>query len=494
MTDAAQTTSAAWTVRAPRRALTGLQRLLAHLGGVNPDRLEGGPLDDRQAALRTGLALTTSFLFVTGASAAALAIAFDGAGPATLAVLAPAPLIGAAIALVDHAMIQSHWMEAGLAAARQRGFVPAGANGPMAMLRRAGAALVVAGVRVGLSASLAFSIATVVELSIFHSDIAARIAADQRAANALVLARAQGAVEANLAAAQAEAARLAASLAAVEKRGDALAREVADETAALAAEREARLAQLQQQYDHSDEHAYDQSRRRIAEQYGQRIDGVGTGKPGKGLVYDQADADARLAAARAKALAGEIAALRQAPLLRAADTEALGTARAETATLRAAHDAAIAERDRRAAARAADVHAALVADPAYVPVADGLVTRLGAMRELEASPSVLAFTLAIKGLLMMLEMAGLIAKLLVAAPGRYGLFQALDFESDAAVAIEAAAERIDSFAEGAEQREERAEERRDSRDRRRRRRHVAAGARERFASTLRDAVDEARRP
>ncbi len=460
--DADQRSTAASFAHTPRRVgLSRFERLVAHLGGVNPDRLERGPLDDRQAAARTGLALTTSVLFVSYASANALAIAFGDSRAAFLVGLPAAALIAASIGFVDHAMIQSHWWEAGFSAARRRGFGHAEASGPLATLRRAGGVLTVGAVRVGLSASLAFSIATVMELQIFHSDIAAQMTADQRAANAPILPRAQSAVEAGIAAA-----------------------------AAIAADRDARIAQLQQQYDRSDERAYAARRTRTGETYGELIDGACTGKAGRGPAYRFADDDARLATERAAELAAAIASLRQSPPSPPADAGALDTAHAEVALLRAAHDKAEAERRQRAGARAADIQAALAADPAYVPLADGLVTRLGAMRELEASPAVFALTTAIKALLMMVEMAGLICKLLLAAPGRYGLFQALDFESDAAEAIEAAAERIDALEEGADRREERWE----TRDSRRRRRYVAAGARKRFASVLRDAMDGTDRP
>ncbi|MGD1036618.1 MAG: DUF4407 domain-containing protein [Roseiarcus sp.] len=494
MTDILRQFSASSFAPPRRAALSRLERFFAHLGGVNPDRLETGPLDDRQAAARTGLALATSFLFVAYASANAIAIAFGDSLAIIIAGQLSALLIATAIILVDHAMIQSHWMEAGLAAARRRGFAPVGGTGPFAALGRYSRWLTVGAVRFGLSLSLAFTIATIVELQIFHSDIKAQIAADQRAANAPILARAESAVQARVDAAGAEVSRLGASLSTAEARADALARTVADEAAALGAAREAQIGQLERQRDAADQLAYSASRVRTAEQYGALINGAGTGKAGKGPQYRYNEDDARLAAERAVKLAAEIAGLRQAPPPRGPDADPLDAALAQVATLRAAHDQAVAERDRRTGSRSADIQAALVADPAYAPIADGLVTRLGAMRKLEASPAVFTFTLAIKALLMSVEMAGLLAKLMLAAPGRYGLYQALDFEGEAADAIEAASERIDAFADGVDRREERAEERRESRDAHRRRRHVAAGARKRFASVLRDAMDGTDRP
>jgi hypothetical protein len=490
MTDLLRQLSSNAADRPRRTALSRFERVLAHVGGVNPDRLEVGPLDDRQAAARTGLALTASFLFVAYAAANAIAIAFGDSPASILVGVLPALLIAAAIILVDHAMIQSHWLEAGLAAARRRGFAQPGASGPAAGFGRALRWLTVGAARIGLSLSLAFSIATVMELQIFHSDITAQLAADQRAANAAILARAQSAIQARIDATAAEAAQLEGPLAAAEARADSLAGRVADETEALSAAREVRIAQLEKDRDAAERLAYSDNRAQFAELHGERIDGVGTGKAGRGPQFHYNEDDARLAADRAAKLSAEIAGLRQAPPPRGPDADALDAARAAVATLRADHDRAVAERDRRASARSADVEAALRADPAYAPAADGLVARLGAMRELEASFAVFAFTFAVKALLMMVEMAGLLTKLMLAAPGRYGLRQALDFESDAADAIEAACDRIDVFAEGVDRRAERAEERRETRDVLRRRRHVAAGARARFAAELRDAVDD----
>ena len=114
------------------------------------------------------------------------------------------------------------------------------------------------------------------------------------------------------------------------------------------------------------------------------------------------------------------------------------------------------------------------------------------MRSLEAAPSVFAFTFGLKALLMLVEMAGLMCKLMLVAPGRYGLRSALGFETDAAASIDAAATRIDEFAEASATREERSEERNEIHDRNRRRRDVTARARRGYASFLRDALDGSR--
>ena len=204
-----------------RKARIGrLERVLLHIGGVNPDRVAECPLDDRQGALRTGLALTTSFLFVAYAAANALSISFGDRVAALLAGLPAAALIAAAIGLVDHAMIQSHWLEAGLRAAHHRGLRPAEGAGLLGAFTKVWRGLAVGLVRVALSASLAFTIATVLELTIFRTDIAARVDADLRAANAPVLARARAAVEVRIVAAEADVSRLEVSLALAESRAD----------------------------------------------------------------------------------------------------------------------------------------------------------------------------------------------------------------------------------------------------------------------------------
>jgi hypothetical protein len=113
-----QTAGANIAVRRYRPSL--LVRILCGWAGVNSERLATCPAEDRQAAVRTGLAMVLSFLFCATAVASGMCVAF-GTAPLTLVAIIPVSLlIAGIIILVDHAMVQSHWLQTGLIASRAR--------------------------------------------------------------------------------------------------------------------------------------------------------------------------------------------------------------------------------------------------------------------------------------------------------------------------------------------------------------------------------------
>jgi hypothetical protein len=467
--------------------------VLSRLGGADPESLARSGADDRMTAVRTGLALGLGFVFSAGAAFAALSIALPSVAPYWL--LPPALVFAAMVAALDHAMIHSHWLSAGFEAARRRGLAAPGEPRGLASLPLAFSAglrgLAAAAARVTLSFAIAFLVGSLAELMLFAPDIAARREAERRLANAPAVQAATRAFERRLAAAEADAAAAGRQAAASAVRAEARAAEVTEAARDAALALAGRVAALE---DRRAAHLAEAARARAhadSERFGQVSDPRHSGLPGKGGRHGFWTSRAEAEEARAVEVVAEIARLRAAP-------DGLGEARrdAEALLARAARDSVRADelaaaRDALAARRPAEIAAALRADPGHVEPTDGLVLRLEAMRALRESPATFAFALALKAVIMLVEMGALVARVLLSAPSLYGVRAATAFETAAAAEIDAAAALLDAAAGRAAGRAERADERQERQDRSRRQRQAGRRARAGFGRILDHAIERA---
>lgn len=418
------------SVTPPRRFGVAM-RLLCFLAGVDPVRLAACPGDDRQAAIRIGLAMLLSFCFVTLALSAAMAIAFgqdDGVAPwMVLAAMLPA----AGYVLLDNAIVQSDWYQSGLRAARARGLH---AEGPTAGGRLRGVGLLA--LRLGMSLPLAFCAASFLELLIYAKDIERQRLANHRAANVEVFAAATRQVDAGIA-------RLAAELAGLERAEAAALTRHEEAAGALqaairqqAAARETRLAALLAARDARLEEATRRRNDAIAEEHGRREAAHHSGVPGRRAQYQAAIAFAEQAEGRAAAIQAEIDRLRAAEGAAPRDLSAAAAASSayldSTAALRRT---ARVEWEGSLARRTAAIRAVAEADPRFVPLSDGLIERQAVLLRVLIDQGALPIAISLMLVLMLVEMAGLLAKLLHSRASLYAARSATETEAGIAAVI-----------------------------------------------------------
>lgn len=464
----------------PPRRLGRFMRLMCLLASVNPDRLAACPRDDHQATLRVGLAMLAAFAFVTTALTSAMAVAFELHGGAVLRAVPVAALLASSFILIDHAIIQSDWYQSGLKAARRRGFNPDGAPGP-GWLRRAFIALT----RLTLSFTLAFCVAGFMQLAFFAADIQRQRLENHRASNAEVFAAAAARTDAAIAR-QTEELRLAerAEAAALASHEE-LARGLALVTREQMAAREARVAQLQQERNAALAEAARRRADAINEEHGRREAPHHTGVARRGPAWQAAIAHAEAAEARAAALAEEIRRLQSGGGEARADLmAAAAAARADLDRAVARRAALLAARDAAVAGREAVLLAAAEADPRFVPMRDGLIERLNALGQLLQDPAAMWMALGIKALIIMVEMGGLLVKMLLVSPGLYSLRTAIEAEAAMAEAIGQAEAELAAHAHAAAEAQEARAEMREERARRANRRRTAALARDHYEREL----------
>jgi hypothetical protein len=422
-----------------------LARVLAHIGGGDADRLESASLFERIGVRRTGLALLSSVAFVTLTVATGLGVALGPAPSDRFAAVAVASLVASILALLDHAMIQSHTVQAALAAADRRGFRisdPHDATSRwriVTLVRRGlsagGRNLFAFTIRVALSLSIAFTVASLALLVLFEKDLTRRIAADHRTANAELYTRVGKEIDRDLDRREVEIQQIDRSLAAheatiarltVEAANIALAEDGTRREQIATLDRERNVALAEAQRRRADAHA---------EEFGIREQPRHSGTPGKSSRYAFAVAQATLAESRANDLTVAIDRLVAAPLTGSVEPM-LARLREERAVLAASRVDRIAELAAARSAREGEITHIAQSTPGFVPYEDGLVRRLDAMQALQReSGATFALATALKVALMLAEMAGLVARLIVGGASAHAVGLALDTESAISTAI-----------------------------------------------------------
>ena len=461
----------------PARPMGAAMRVLCHIAAVNPERLAKCPLDDWQAAVRTAFALIASYLFIATSVTGALAIAFGWRG-AQIAMAVPiAAVVTFAVVLLDQTIIQAHWFQTGAREARARGFMPDGPRGP-GLLRRVAAFAV----RFALSGALAYVVAGFVQLLVFSHDIHRQMAETHRARNAAVFTQAERRADAAISGRETEIAALARQHAAALARYDDAARESAASIRARSTARDVRVTQLREARDAQQVEAQNQRNHAVFEEHGTAGMNYQSRGAGKDVRYKTAIALAEQAEARARDLQAEIDTMQTAaPNDGSRD---LAAARQEIDRMRDRRDALSAERDAMAAARATVVLNTATADPAFVPMQEGLFAQWIALAELTREPAAWFHALGIQLLMMLVELTGLLVRMLVVSPSLYAVRTAAVFEMDAAASIARAERAIAGSAGVAGEAQERRETMLDERVQRRDRRRTAARVRQQFGDEL----------
>ncbi len=457
----------------PARPMGAAMRVLCHIAAVNHERLAKCPLDDWQATVRTAFALIVSYLFIATSVTGALAIAFGWRGAQIAMALPIAGVVTFAVVLLDHAIIQAHWFQTGASQARARGFMPDGPRGP-GMLR----GLAAGAFRFALSGALAFVVAGFVQLQVFSHDIHRQMNETHRARNATVFAQTERRADDAIAVRETEIAAMARQHAAALAQYDDAARETAATIRARSAASDTRIAQLREARDAQQAEAQSQRNHAVFEEHGTAGANYQSRGAGKDVRYKTAIALAEQAEARARDLRAEIDTLQAAsPNAGAPD---LGAARQEIDRMRARRDALSAERDAMAAARATVVLNTATADPAYVPMPEGLFAEWIALDQLTREPAAWIRAAGINALMMLVELTGLLVRMLVVSPSLYAVRTATVFEVDAAASIAWAEPAIAGSAETAGEAQERRETMHDERTQHRDRRRNRARVRKKF--------------
>jgi hypothetical protein len=434
----------------PRRKRPArLVRALFWLGGFNPERLERCPADERAVAIRTALSLIVVFLFGAIGVATALSIAFATDGPTPM-ILFVAGLAGLALALFDHAVVQTLWAARGRGAAHERGLASPESTWA-ARMREAVAGLVYGLSRAFVTLAGAYAIGTTILLVVFQSDISDRIAADDRSANAQILQRAETAVAERVAARAAEVERLTAAVATATEAHRAVAAKLAEQQLAAEDQRRRRIAELEDERQKNLRSVQEHETNLAAELRGVKLDNRTSGVAGRGLLYDFAVSQAQLHRTRAQELEVEILQLRG-DSGQAVFAEAQERVDREADRLRAREAdlaRAIAERDSLSSGRVAAAAAMAAEDPAFQRTREGLLARLKAFATIAADPAVSTYVLAVKGWIIGLDLLALLVAHLSRALSVYGVRTATETETDAAEATAEALVRRDALDEAA---------------------------------------------
>jgi MFS family permease len=241
------------------------------LGGFNPERLGRCPADDKSVAVRAGLSLILVFSFTACAVAMALMVA-TGAAAVSPGIVVAALLAGAAVAVADHAIVQSLWATRGVEAARKRGLANSGASAGNTGFGEVFAAIIYGTLRIAFTFAGAFFIGTTMMFVLFAGDIRDQIEANDRRANAPIWERAERAVAERLAVLQADVARLDESIASVDAAIRLSSSMLISERLKVEAARRERLAALAEERDQLLRAAQAQEASRNAEQLGMRLD------------------------------------------------------------------------------------------------------------------------------------------------------------------------------------------------------------------------------
>lgn len=397
-------------------------KILAVLAAIDAERLATCSRDDYTRIRNIGLSMVLSFLFLSFLTITALEIAL---GSLRLLTVALGLLIAGAVILFDQSVVFSHWYGLGRRIASRRGFDPA----PIGIGERA-TGFVVAAFRIGLSFALSFTLASYCELALWEADILSQMAKNNRAENAKILASARTAVQDEI---------------------DHVASRI-DEIDIIAGQylADARSADTANRESHEELESQIRDLRRRANDFGKQLacvrlniaaeergiedcSGV-TRDQGKGDRYwgfvaqeenlrtEKAMIDSDLARllVRREQLADQVgnAVTLVQPRLRELNKER-GSLATRIAQLQA-------EREVR-------VSALVENDPGFVQKADGLIIRQEAFAQLvDQSPTLKVLSLAIKVVVMMIEMAGVLAALLQFRPSIYALYTVTEFEVDAA--------------------------------------------------------------
>lgn len=467
------------TFRAPRRVGV-LLRALCFLAGVDAERLSTCPADDRQATVRIGLAMLVSFCFVTAALTAGMSIAFSMEGSAAVQLLPIGLLMAAAYIYLDHAIIHADWYDSGLRTARERGFDIEGPK-PVGVAWRVVRTLL----RLILSGVLALCLASFLDLVIYGKDIERQRQADHRAVNAEAFALAARQVNAEVTRRDNELPLLeraeAAALARHEEASRALHAMLREQSAA----RDTRLAQLQVTRDALLAEATRRRNDAIAEEHGRREAPHHTGVAGRRGQYQAAIAFAEQAEARAAEVQAEIDRLRSPQAGPERELQAaVASARADLDRLAERRRTVLAERDRLVAGRETAIRATAEADPRFVPLEGGLIERQAVFLRLVRDREVAATVLILSAFFMVVEMAGLLAKLLNRRVSVYAVRTAVETEAMIAAELARAEAEISAHAQAIAQAQEARAEQAMDRERRARQRRATSFALDRVEDEL----------
>ena len=263
------------------------------------------------------------------------------------------------VILIDNAIIQSHWFQSGLdQAQRQKTGLRLTRSG--GFLRHFATGLV----RLLLSLTLAFTLAGFADLLIYEADILRKIGEDHRVANAPVFARATASTDKAIALRADEIAEVEAQMKGVRARQAGQELLIAGQKAQIRNRLAALRAELATQHERANQAALDT----IAEKTGNRYTPANSGIAGKGNRYDGAVALQGLALGRITAIEAEIGRIERGD----------GKIELDAAALKNRRDRIAGARDALIDGRLIAITAAALADPAFVPLQDGLVIRLGA--------------------------------------------------------------------------------------------------------------------
>lgn len=484
-------------VAGPHRTLGRVTRVLARLGGANPERLRSCPADDLMAAVRSGLALASSYLFIAGALLLGLTVALGGGRSDLWILCASAALIAIIISLVDHSMIQTSWGAAGATHLRtlQRAIGATGAAGDRnlkasARVSRFISAIVLGIFRLGLSLTLAFTLSTLLELVVFERDIVRRVEVARAAHNAPIIRDAEERVAGQISRLEARVRVLSEAHAAAQAEELRLSSQLSDLDHRDGQRRAEMRMGLEQQRATALEEAQRRRAEAIAERQGIRETSRNSGVAGEGARFRNAMSQAEALVQRADELMAEIVRLDQAGTAVAAARARLDAQRHRLTDLVSREAAARAELDLAVAERASRIRTMAQSSESYAVVRDGLLLRIDTLEAMKAeSPALALFAMALKALLMLCEMGGLVTKLLASGASVYAVKTAAEVEIgsfQATLDADAAIARALATREEAQSEQEREAQ---ARARTRAADAAAERARAHFDALLKDAVE-----
>ncbi|MCW5726225.1 DUF4407 domain-containing protein [Parvibaculum sp.] len=405
-----------------------------HLAGVDHDRIRQMPFGDRQLAARIGIQLVFSATFLFVIFVVGLSVGFGKDLGADLGTILIAAIVACVVLGLDSQILQSDFHQQGIDLARDRG-LDDGA-GRWARFRRpmSGA------LRLVLSVIIAFALVRFFELRLYADDIQRYLDAEHRAANASLVAKAEGEYDHDLA-------QLGGRISAADDHLETLKFDLAKARArALApSSEELELARLTTQVDElrSQKTAFDiEAARRdgdaINEKVGIKEKEGQSGIEGRGPLYRQATERAALARQESIRRANEIAELQtridairtkkpRPPSVDAASVEStlLKDIR-ETEQNRAEF---VGERGDALQNRETRIASAVRSHPDYVPLQAGFIGRATALEKIVATnDTAWWFSFWAKALIIVVEIAAVASKLFFSAPTLYAVKTALDFE------------------------------------------------------------------
>lgn len=415
-------------------------RLLCNLAGVDHERLRKCQLGDRQFAVRIGLQLLLSSVFLFVIFGTSLLIGFGDSSSSDIVVLAMAFVTACVVLLVDIQIVQSDFYHHGLELARDRGYGNAKNLLWTKVKRPATVSL-----RLLLSVTIAFAFATFFELRLFGADIERQIDADYRTANSKLFQEIEAEYDAGVESMATEISRQTHELSELREQEVALRRKFLLETepnqeVEVLTER---LNQLSAAKRAADAEMVRRQGDAINERNGVKESTENSGKRGEGNLYRNATEKAQLASVESERLQGEMTRLQStiAEMREKRDRRSekanelvgggLKTLDEAMASVRSRRDELDKRRDQAIRDREVKLIAIAQQRPGYAAKAHGFLARVEALEVLKERPAVARVTFWTTLVIMAVEVSAVLGKVFFSTPTLYAVRTAVDFENAA---------------------------------------------------------------